>query len=117
MQDCLQTFNALSTENNRSDALWASEYDHKTKRNAHTHTHTHTHTPRLVAEEREHWAAVSSTTKGSRRVDVCADTGECVDICDTLSQQMYVISFRRVEQGGGSDREKKRERMKESFRI
>ena len=48
---------------------------------------------------------------------MCADTGECVDICDTLSQQMYVISFRRVEQGGGSDREKKRERMKESFRI
>lgn len=28
------------------------------------------------------------------RVDVWADTGECVCICDTLSQQMYVISFR-----------------------
>lgn len=40
-------------------------------------------------------------------VCVCADTGECVDIRDTLSQQMYVISFRRVERGG-REREEKR---------
>lgn len=31
---------------------------------------------------------------------MCVDTGECVDICDTLSQQMYVISFRRREREG-----------------
>lgn len=59
-----------------------------------------------MAEEREYWAAASLTTKG-RRVDVCADTGECVDICDTLSQQMYVISFRRVERRGGEKEGKK----------
>lgn len=76
---------------------------------------SNTHTPPLTAEKREYWAAASLTTKG-KHVDVCADTGECVDICDTLSQQMYVISFRRVERGGG-DSEKKNERMKESFRI
>ena len=46
-------------------------------------------------------------------MDVCADTGECVDICDTLSQQMYVISFRRVERGGRErERERERERRK-----
>lgn len=59
-----------------------------------------------MVEERR--AAASLATKG-KRVDVCEDTGECVDICDTLSQQMYVISFRRVRWGdGGIGREKKR---------
>lgn len=46
-------------------------------------------------------------------MDVCTDTGECVDICDTLSQQMYVISFRRVERGGGSERGRKKKRTNE----
>lgn len=73
------------------------------------------HTPPLAAEEREYWAAASLTTKG-RRVDVCADTGECVDICDTLSQQMYVISFRRVERVGGSERERKKKKERANER-
>lgn len=73
---------------------------------AFSQTHTHAHTSGHCREERV-LAAASLTTKG-RRVDVCADTGECVDICDTLSQQMYVISFRRVERGGGSERERER---------
>ena len=59
-----------------------------------------------MAEEKEYRAAASLTTKG-KHVDVCADTGECVDICDTLSQQMYVISFRRVERGGEGGKRKR----------
>lgn len=46
-------------------------------------------------------AAASPMTKAGR-ADVC------VDICDTVSRQMYVISFRRVEQGGVSKRERER---------
>lgn len=72
------------------------------------------HTPLLAAEDDKKPGAW-----------MCARThGECVDICDTLSQQMYVISFKRVERGGGGggrqrgeERRKKNERMKESFRI
>lgn len=42
-------------------------------------------------------------------VFVCAHGRQCVDICDTLSQQMYVISFRRDREG---ERERPRERKK-----
>lgn len=85
-----------------------------TKRNV---VFSQTHILWLIAEERAYWAIASLMTK-DRRVDVCADTGECVYICDTLSQQMYVISFRGWSGAGEPEREKKmNERMKESFRI
>lgn len=54
---------------------------------------TNTHLVAYCGGERVCWAVASPMTKDGR-VDVCADTGECVYICDTLSQQMYVISFR-----------------------
>lgn len=44
-------------------------------------------------------------------MDLCADTGECVDICDTLSQPTYVISFRRKRERR-SERKEKKKRMK-----
>lgn len=69
-----------------------------TKRNV---VFSQTHILWLIAEERAYWAIASLMTK-DRRVDVCADTGECVYICDTLSQQMYVISFRGWSGAGGT---------------
>ncbi len=82
----------------------AAQDRRKTREMCHLQSNTQ---HRSVQRREEDWAAASMTTKG-RRVDVCADTGECVDICDTLSQQMYVISFRRGERGGGAkERERK----------
>lgn len=51
-------------------------------------------------------------------VCVCVNSGECVYICDTLSQQMYVISFRGWSGEGTPERgNKMNEQMKESFGI
>lgn len=73
-----------------------------------------THTLWLIAEQRAFWATASLMTI-ERRVDVCADTGECVYICDTLSQQMYVISFRgwSGEGWGGGGKREENERANE----
>lgn len=52
------------------------------------------------------------------RVCVCVNFGVCVYIFDTLSQQMYVISFRGWSGEGKPERgNKMNEKMKESFRI
>lgn len=64
-------------------------------------------TPLFITRHSEYWATALLMTKGGR-VDLCADTGECVDICDTLSQQTYVISFRRKRERRSERKEKKK---------